>query len=498
MSVTPVLAPTRSLAERPRAAPPPALEPGEWSVPMYLGVVAAISAFALVVVGVAYLAGATQAALVPVGAVAGALILWKPEIGVYLLVLVVPFEVFGRLGATFTLSKFIGLYTFCVFLLHVVVRRFNLTEPVFLLALAFALWSLASGIIGGENLRLMISRTLTRFQLAGLLFLVVTACRSRSRATTFFIVLFVASVLAAAAAFFLSPTVGRWTVQRATIVGRNINSHAKDLLPGVFLLPFLFKRSGWVLRTVLLVGLLLVLVGVVRTGSRSIYIAVYAGLVVMALTYRPLGMTKRVGLAVGITTLLAFFVVVGTVTGLWTPRLFERVADMMAHGLEEGGRLYLWRLGAEMGIDNPFTGVGVGNFAPELIFRVGVMGAAHNDVVLHFAETGALGLLLFLAFLGAVAWRAWRIDPPWLRAGLLGLVTAAFVASLANPSSDILKNWWLQMAAATLAGIVFARSVKSRGPSTAVSVTGPRRRGPRLGAGAYGTPPPGSVALPHP
>jgi len=93
-------------------------------------------------------------------------------------------------------------------------------------------------------------------------------------------------------------------------------------------------------------------------------------------------------------------------------------------------------------------------------FTTGQM-AAHNDVLETLAETGVPGLLIYLAFLATVFTRLRRTVDPAMRAGLLGLLVAAFVASMGNPSIHG-KEYWIQMSACVLGGLVFGKQNVAR------------------------------------
>ncbi len=94
-------------------------------------------------------------------------------------------------------------------------------------------------------------------------------------------------------------------------------------------------------------------------------------------------------------------------------------------------RLAHWQAALEMIRAHPWWGVGFGNYAAAyptyaLIRWPNPLGHAHNIYLNVAAETGGIGLLLYLALwmvIGAQTWRAWRRNAGWRRglaAGLMG------------------------------------------------------------------------------
>ncbi|MBI5303475.1 MAG: O-antigen ligase family protein [Chloroflexi bacterium] len=104
-------------------------------------------------------------------------------------------------------------------------------------------------------------------------------------------------------------------------------------------------------------------------------------------------------------------------------------------------RMAHWQAAAEMFARNPVLGVGFGNYAPaypaySLPRWDDPLGHAHNYYLNVAAETGAIGLLAYLALWGAAFWQAWRairVARGWQRgvaAGLLGMLVALSVHNL--------------------------------------------------------------------
>ena len=121
------------------------------------------------------------------------------------------------------------------------------------------------------------------------------------------------------------------------------------------------------------------------------------------------------------------------VLGLVSPQFRERIertarvltADESGVDVALSGRAQIWRAATCMIREHPFNGVGARNFrkeypacdpAPDLIpaWGSGPAHHAHQIVLEILSETGAIGLLLWLAG-AALAWRAWRYATPEAR-----------------------------------------------------------------------------------
>lgn len=70
------------------------------------------------------------------------------------------------------------------------------------------------------------------------------------------------------------------------------------------------------------------------------------------------------------------------------------------------GRLYAWQAAYRMALENPLTGVGMKNFYPNYYYYSshwdGINHAVHSTWFGMMAETGFLGLIIFVSFLGTV------------------------------------------------------------------------------------------------
>jgi O-antigen ligase len=172
-----------------------------------------------------------------------------------------------------------------------------------------------------------------------------------------------------------------------------------------------FGSGGWIVAAVA-IGLIVLL-----AGARASWLT-YA-LVLLFTGWRVLGWKKLAGVfAFGAVTILLLT--------LASPQVRERIvrtthaltADESGVDIALSGRTRIWGAALCMAREHPVNGVGARGFReafPSCDPQPGVAPAwgggpalhAHQIVLEILAETGALGLLLWLAG-AALAWRAWR------------------------------------------------------------------------------------------
>jgi len=146
-------------------------------------------------------------------------------------------------------------------------------------------------------------------------------------------------------------------------------------------------------------------------------------------------------LSSGVVVVALFAAVVGLV--LFGGVLFDRLVGMRTNAAM--ARIPLMKLAWEMIRDRPFLGVGANNYVlnmkqymiPEL--TRGFLYVVHNKYLLVWAETGLMGILTYLGFLGLTLWRGWRCwtrNHPLFSPLALGLI-AAIVGQMAHMMVEI-------------------------------------------------------------
>src|SRR2546425_656076 len=219
-------------------------------------------------------------------------------------------------------------------------------------------------------------------------------------------------------------------------------------------LYFVLAQRRLLLRILALLGLAVLVVGQIRSGSRGGFLALLAVAAFVLLRFTTLPARSRLGALVVILV-----VVFATASDrYWTQMQTMVNPDQDYNTTSDKGRLKIWERGVGYMTSHPLLGVGASNFQvaegtisplARLQARgIGVRwGAAHNSFIQAGAELGIPGLLLFVGLIAStfaslrrVARRALRTDPSALTvprlaeslmAALVGFVVGAFFLSLA-------------------------------------------------------------------
>lgn len=199
------------------------------------------------------------------------------------------------------------------------------------------------------------------------------------------------------------------------------------LATGLFLISRAKKRTGGITVAAAAVGLLL------TTTITAIIAAGVLVLLWLLMSYRPVrGNAKQRLMGIAAATVLAIFL---ALIPAW-PRLANYHSFVQSGQMDTatGGRLGVSSTALMMGAENPVTGVGPGRFEEEYLefaLKQRLSGQTteprvplyfdmvHNDFLEIFAETGTIGLLTSLLFVGIYCS---RLRPVGATAGsLLGL-----------------------------------------------------------------------------
>lgn len=243
-----------------------------------------------------------------------------------------------------------------------------------------------------------------------------------------------------------------------------------------FALYFLLGQRRPVVRVLAVVGLAILAVGLIRSGSRGGFIALLAVAIFVLLGFTTISARARL---MGLVAILA--VVFGAASDRYWQQMQTILNPRQDYNLtSDEGRIKVWKRGLAYMIDNPVLGVGGQNFAvaegtisPLARLRErgrGVRwGAAHNTFIQVGAELGVPGLLLFIGLIASVFRSLRRVTRLARRSGpagadlsriaqaltaaLIGFVTGSVFLSLAY--HDILY---------TLVAFALALGKIARGP----------------------------------
>jgi len=155
------------------------------------------------------------------------------------------------------------------------------------------------------------------------------------------------------------------------------------------------------------------------------------GAVVAALAAAVLGGGLMLGVAAGFGPALSIADRLGGFAGQFTLGDMRGV-DITTENFSVLERLAHWQAAVDMARDNPWLGVGFGNYEAAyptyaLINWPDALGHAHNYYLNLLAEVGLLGLLAYLVFWLAVVWQTARVARrlAWPMRGLaIGLLAA--------------------------------------------------------------------------
>ena len=146
-----------------------------------------------------------------------------------------------------------------------------------------------------------------------------------------------------------------------------------------------------------------VLAGLLFSGSRAAVPAVVLGALGALLLTGRVKVFRRI-----IAPLVACLLVVGTVAALFVPGLLtagpvSRAVSSL-ESVENDPRFLLWRVASEMWVENPWIGVGIGQYRSASIHYAhsGIDNVPHSTVLGFLAETGIVGFLVFFSLPGAI------------------------------------------------------------------------------------------------
>jgi O-antigen ligase len=342
-------------------------------------------------------------------ALAGALglaVLMKPHIGLVFLVATLPLTaLLPSLPLVSGLAIPLGATTIAG---YVIQHRWGRERATFrlqwihILAALFVIWLFVSNpsaaVFRGDR-----NWLLTFGQLGILLWLtgMLLQPSSRQRQVLFFFVL--AATISAIYAIYDSPV---W--QQTGIALREqrsgglagINAGARYFVVALVALYYLYTTSRQrFLRIAGVAAMFMLFMGVIATGSRT-------GLLLLPIALAFIVIGRHTQCMLGrLVALIAISILALSVAPQNYWQILEDMVNVTSAGIESDDiRVELWRAGLAMWRDHPFVGVGIGQFPNNLpayaLGRIPVerlSAGPHSIYVGVLAETGAIGLLLFLA-----------------------------------------------------------------------------------------------------
>jgi putative inorganic carbon (HCO3(-)) transporter len=219
-------------------------------------------------------------------------------------------------------------------------------------------------------------------------------------------------LLALVVVFQLVSRISLWREQfrfNATLMDQNIL--ARYLVMGLFAW-LLEARVGTGYRRTRrqLVAVVIILVAVLLTGSRSNLLGMGIMLVVLVF-WGPRWLRRHVRFLSGVLVVCAMGV------GVISSTLLNRYASIGAGVQALGRRLYLIEAGITMFLSSPLRGVGVGGFQTGISSQFGVLALSgsgittlsHTAIITTLAEGGLIGLTITVMFLSGIRERFSRL-----------------------------------------------------------------------------------------
>ena len=252
------------------------------------------------------------------------------------------------------------------------------------------------------------------------------------------------------------------------------NYLAAVLVPAILLAGGLAIRSSAVKRALLGFATAIIAVGIAATQSRGGLIAA----VVCALVALVIWRGKR-GLILGLIGVAALATVIFFVAN---PSAWHRIETSN----QGSGRVDIWKVAWRVVHDHPINGVGIAQFpvvSPHYVLQPGALQyvglivekhiVVHNLYLQLWAETGIIGLLLFLGVIVTSMTAAWRAISRFELLGddemaslaratilaLIGMLTASFF--LSNLEAGQL---WLLLAAGPALAVMAKRQAGAASP----------------------------------
>jgi O-antigen ligase len=357
-----------------------------------------------------------------------------------------------------TISSVLGVIMFGVVAVGIAYRGRVRRPSLFLVLFAVLVWWLAMTYFWSVDPVASLTRTLTFLQLLAMTWIVHEICRdTRTRDQLFMAYVLGCFVVIAAtvqAVLMGQISADPWAY-RVAAEGFNPNGVAIVLALGV---PMAWHNSrnhpSGSMRIISALYLPAMLIGLLLTASRTGLLAAAVAFTVVPLTL----LRRRQLIRAVITVSLVIVTATVAVVAAW-PQLKQyglgrnldrlvTVATLVSQG-DLGERGAIWAEGIRMYADRPLLGYGNGGFRVEMEHRTGIRIAGHNAFITLWVESGAIGGMLFMLLLIAVA-RSFRGLHSRERA-LHVVLFATIVLVLVPSNTESHKAVWLILVLLTMA-----------------------------------------------
>lgn len=400
----------------------------------------------------------TLATAVVLGSIAFTTILIRPEYGLYLLILAVPWgsvrEI--RLGAMTVgvTEALVGLVLAAWLARMVALREIKTTvHPPLLLPLLIFLGAILLSLTVTLSLQYSLKEILKWLEVLGIYLFVVNVISQRKAKVIVLLILLagISQALLGIYQFF-----GRVGPEGFLLFDRFMRAYGTFEQPNPYggylglVLPLAYslawakgERRPYLLIALAMTGFVLMLAALLMTWSRGAWLGFMAAFIVMN------AVRSRRAAALFALALVLLSLVIGMgglqlVPEAITQRFLDflpflsgvdiRRVEITPANFAVIERLAHWQAGWDMFSEHPWLGVGIGNYEPvypayALPYWDAPLGHAHNYYLNIAAEAGLVGLSAYLILWTAVFWQAWRAvrrtSGYWqgVAVGILGILT---------------------------------------------------------------------------
>ena len=367
----------------------------------------------------------------------------RPEYGLYLLILAVPFGSVKEITVSgFTVGAaeaLVGLVLAAWLARMVAVREVRITHPPLLLPLLIFLGAILLSLTGTLSLKYSFKEILKWVEVLGIyLFMANAIEKEQARVVVIFMLL--AGIGQALLGFY--QFLGRVGPPAFVIFGGFVRAYGTFEQPNPYggylglVLPLAFgvlMGNGklrcwryWILdigRLVAVLGLATMAAALLMSWSRGAWLGFAVAFVLMNLAHsrRTAALFVSLCLLISLGLLLGSFQVVpqSIIQRVTAFLPYLRVLDVRGVKLTDANyavmeRLAHWQAAWGMFNDRPWLGVGIGNYEPvypayALQGWPLALGHAHNYYLNIAAEAGLIGLAAYLVLWGAAFWQAFKV-----------------------------------------------------------------------------------------
>jgi O-antigen ligase len=356
------------------------------------------------------------------------IIFLKPPLGLAMVIMSTPLvDLLPGIPILTSAVPLLGLVTVVAYLRNNNYNRqikWKLTS-VELIILLFVFWVVfsnpAASILGERR-----NWALTFVQLLVLFFIAKHFVKSKSDHHTIMIFFALGILVSAFVAVFATGS-NYNELQRAVGLSGGANTATRYFIYGLVLLFYLQDHysNKWIVRLFFVAGTLILLWGIILTGSRSgIILLFFVALIQVFQAFTGRNRSILIILVLGLALFWFTNFAEGTVM---EPEAI--VTSIVERTDTVGSRYDTWEAGWKMFLDHPIRGVGIGrysNYVP--VYWDGtsfnMVVTPHNTFIHVLSETGIIGFSFFLFIIFVVVVNRWKN-----------------IKSGANPSSSINRTW---------------------------------------------------------